>query len=307
LKEDLQIEHYEIDVKKLFGTDPLGDSTYFGFEMDHSPFQVLVNGSLLRIDLVVCKLENDLTTCVQPLEIKLTALPDDSTHAGGDEDYGCELVIRSSTILYTALSIAAEFRSNPRNLLNYLSHLYTIADWELETNVLPLVEQACDSIDAIAKTLISKQKPVLMQPIWKTDGKSSILHEHCLDIFVWSDIAFTRLFVDSARADAASGRGVMTRQMRTVLQLSKMLLDFAVTEKINHISVFENLTYNTKTDKSFSANGLITRKYMKGQILTEPRITKSEIKNIILGGGEKLLSPERRFDAMIVNTPGLFD
>ena len=32
----------------------------------------------------------------------------------------------------------------------------------------------------------------------------------------------------------------------------------------------------------------------------------NEIKNIILGGGQNLLSPERRFDAIIVNSPDLF-
>ena len=36
------------------------------------------------------------------------------------------------------------------------------------------------------------------------------------------------------------------------------------------------------------------------------RITKNEIKNIILGGGQNLLSPERRFDAIIYNSPELF-
>ena len=41
--------------------------------------------------------------------------------------------------------------------------------------------------------------------------------------------------------------------------------------------------------------------------LTHPRIGKNEIKNIILGGGQNLLSPERRFDAVIVNSPDLFD
>ena len=41
--------------------------------------------------------------------------------------------------------------------------------------------------------------------------------------------------------------------------------------------------------------------------LTHPRINKNEIKNIILGGGQNLLSPERRFDAVIVNSPDLFE
>ena len=40
--------------------------------------------------------------------------------------------------------------------------------------------------------------------------------------------------------------------------------------------------------------------------LTNPRIKKEEIKNIFLGGGQNLLSPERRFDAIIYGSPELF-
>jgi hypothetical protein len=40
--------------------------------------------------------------------------------------------------------------------------------------------------------------------------------------------------------------------------------------------------------------------------LTKPRIKKKEIRKIILGGGQNLLSPERRFDAIIYNSPELF-
>ena len=46
--------------------------------------------------------------------------------------------------------------------------------------------------------------------------------------------------------------------------------------------------------------------YLRCEELSAPRIRKDEIKNIILGGGEKLLSPERRFDAIIANSPELF-
>ncbi len=45
---------------------------------------------------------------------------------------------------------------------------------------------------------------------------------------------------------------------------------------------------------------------MKSPELTKPRIKREEINNIILGGGENLLIPERRFDAIILNTPNLF-
>ena len=38
-----------------------------------------------------------------------------------------------------------------------------------------------------------------------------------------------------------------------------------------------------------------------------PEAREVEIKNIILGGGEKMLSPERRFDAAILSTPDIFN
>jgi HindVP restriction endonuclease len=46
---------------------------------------------------------------------------------------------------------------------------------------------------------------------------------------------------------------------------------------------------------------------MTSRELEKPRILKSQIKDIILGGGQNLLSPERRFDAIISNSPEIFD
>lgn len=126
-----------------------------------------------------------------------------------------------------------------------------------------------------------------------------------MDTFVWSDYAFTRLFVDAAKAFYAH-EGI-NRATRTFVWLVKMLHDYARTGKINHAQIIDSQSYNTKNDKAFSLTGSNTVKYMKSPELTKPRVKRSEIKNIILGGGHKLLSPERRFDAVIVNTPGLFD
>lgn len=59
--------------------------------------------------------------------------------------------------------------------------------------------------------------------------------------------------------------------------------------------------------KAFSMPGTRSYDFLKCTELSHPRISKNEIKNIILGGGQNFLSPERRFDAMIVNTPDLFE
>jgi hypothetical protein len=43
---------------------------------------------------------------IHPVEIKLTTLPDNTTEGLPENKYGCELVIRSPTMRYMALSMA---------------------------------------------------------------------------------------------------------------------------------------------------------------------------------------------------------
>ena len=52
--------------------------------------------------------------------------------------------------------------------------------------------------------------------------------------------------------------------------------------------------------------GTRTRELMACDRLRKPLITKDEIKAIILGGGQKFLSPERRFDAILYFSNDLF-
>ena len=85
-----------------------------------------------------------------------------------------------------------------------------------------------------------------------------------------------------------------------------MLLDFSKNGKINHAKIIDELSFNTKNDKAFAISGKASQPFMACAELTKPRITKDEIKDIILGGGHLLLSPERRFDAIIYNSPNLF-
>jgi hypothetical protein len=86
-----------------------------------------------------------------------------------------------------------------------------------------------------------------------------------------------------------------------------MLHDIVKSGKFDHKKIVDNLSYNTKNDKAFAAAGNVTNLFMKSNRLLKPIITKSEIKNVILDGGQDLLSPERRFDAIIFNSPELFD
>ena len=121
---------------------------------------------------------------------------------------------------------------------------------------------------------------------------------------MWSDVAFAHFILSIA--DLSGKQKSINRQTRTLIWIYKMLYEFVQNGRFNPAVIIDRCAYNNKNDKAFAASGRITHPFMTCERLTKPRIHKSEIKNIILGGGQNLLSPERRFDAIIVNSPDLF-
>jgi len=148
------------------------------------------------------------------------------------------------------------------------------------------------------------QSPLLMQPIWKTVGKSPVLAENCLDIFVWSDFALTHLFLDSARnpRDVNS----ISRYARAALRLTRFLYERSKADKVFQAPIYDGMTFDNQNDKEFAISGTRSRELMACTRLVKPLITRDEIQNIILGGGQKFLSPERRFDAILYFSTDLF-
>ena len=306
LNNKFEVEHSEIPVDTLFGEDPTSEDIFYAFETQYTPYQQLVLGTLPRVDLVTQSKKDK--TCLAPIEIKLTALPDHTTCDLNENKYGSELVVRPDTIVYLACSIAEHFVGKLSALNKIFGKKYdTITDWTEGVNVQPFLQKMIDDLNSICLNLLDNQTALVLQPIWKTIGKSPKLAENCLDCFVWSDLAFTRLFIDSTQSDLNKGKTSIPRHSRTTIWLFRMLYDFAQNGQFDHEAIIDSLSYNTKNDKAFAINGKVTHKYMKSQELTKPRVTQIEIKKIILGGGQNLLSPERRFDAIIYNTPKLFD
>ena len=305
LDKELKVKHKKISAKELYGIEPNSDDLFFSFESPYTPYQQLVIGTLPRVDLVTQLRSNG--QCLRPIEVKLTALPDNSTCNLSEEYYGCEIVIRPDTIVYLACSIASNFKDSKKELASLIGNKFEkINDWTDGASVWSHITEMIAAIDRVILSVLDKQEPLLMQPIWKTNGKSPKLSDNCLDVFIWSNFAFTQLFVDVARGELSAGANRITRQVRTIIWLFKMLYDFAKQGQINHHKIIDELSYNTKNDKAFAVSGRITHRYMSCAELTKPRIEKKEIRKIILGGGQNLLSPERRFDAIIYNSPELF-
>ena len=298
--DDSNLSIGDIAIQEAFGISPSDDDVYYAFEALHSPFQQFVLGNLPRTDLVIQR--KSTGECLAALEVKLTALPDNTTCDLTDDNYGSEIVVRPDTIVYLACSVAKALDKNTKDIVD---SDFSISDWTNAEEVLPAVPSIVKAIQNLSKALEEKQKPFLLQPVWKTEGKSPELADNCLDVFIWSDAGFS--YFISEIADGSDGVSKITRQTRTAIWLYKMLLDYTKNGKFAHHSIIDQLSYNTKNDKAFASAGNVTNRFMRSKRLSLPEIKKSEIKNIILGGGHKLLSPERRFDAIIFNTPGLFE
>ncbi len=303
LNENLETFHDFIGTKNLYGLPPTWENLFYSFESQFLPFQKFLIGNIPRVDLVTQNMSDG--SSLKGLEIKLTALPDNSTYHLTEEKFGCEIVVRPDTIVYLACSLFAVFENRREELQTIIGEDFEeISDWTEPSAVIPYLGNMIRVIDEISLAMIEFQSPLVMQPIWKTLGKSPKLAENCLDVFVWSDLAFVRLFAKLAKLEIREN--CITRGLRTLIWLFKMLYDFSKDGQINHARIIDSLSYNTKNDKAFALSGRVTHQFMKGEILSKPRITKDEIKSIILGGGQNLLSPERRFDAIIFNSPDLF-
>ncbi len=290
-----------LSVEYIFGISPSNSNTYYSFESDFVPLQPLVVNNLPRADLVV--IDEQTGICKSGLEIKLTAIPDNSTFHLPESNYGCEIVVRPDTIVYLALSIVSSFRASPSQLSTLLHELPTISDWTDIAEVSPLIPRMAQILDEFMVANLHLQHPLVMQPIWKTEGKKLTLHTDAFDIFVWSNFAFTRLFFREANLI----RNTVSRGARSIAWLTRMIHDFTLEGRIDHRKIIDGMSFNTRNDKAFAVNGIVTHMLMVSPELLKPRIKRDETKNIILGGGELFLSPERRLDAAILNTPELFE
>lgn len=299
-----EIVHKTISSTKLLGIDPLSDNAYYDYEAGYYPYERFYTATKKeKIDLVMIDRSNNAP--VSGLEVKLTTLPDNTTKGLPDGDYGSEIVVRSPTILFLACSICSCY-DKPAGQVKLHDLLNTIGteikNWSEIRQVLPHYEKIKDAVLNVSSDLVNNQLPLIMQPIWKTDKSLSDLEEDCLDVFVWSNLSVIQMALRELAAE-----NDISRNQRTIIWLYKMLWNFALFGKFNYTDIVNDLAYNYKTDKAFAISGKMTNPFMRSRELEHPRISKYEIKNIILGDGQKLLRPERRFDAYLVSHPELFE
>lgn len=302
LNNDCTVIKSEISFDNVFGTNLNNDELYFSFESKYEPYSQYLIDNLETIDLVVKEKESG--NYLRPIEVKLTTLPDSTTAKLQEAAYGSEIVVRSPTMRYMALSFADSCKDNFDDVREIIEpSCQHINQWENQYEINHYLEGILEALETFFSSFRHLEKPLLMQPIWKTHSQSPVLTDYCLDIFMWSDFALSRLFMDSAKIKGDR----ITRPQRSAVRLARFLYEISKNGKVLQAPIYDGMTFNTLNDKEFSTPGSRTNEYMKCDRLTKPIIHQSEIKNIILGGGQKCLSPERRFDAILYFSTDLFE
>lgn len=297
LNNELKVVAETLPVSQLFNCEgrSLRDLS-FQFESVYEPYQQYSFDTIDGIDLVVKGTDGKY---LAPVEIKLTVVPDNSTYLKPENQWGAEMVIRSATTSYCALGMFDSVKDEARSIREIFEPACSdIQMWDNDFEMTHKLPNLSSAIDTFERSYLANQKPLLMQTLWKTQGKSPVLADQAFDIVVWSDYAFSRLFVDSSREIART----MSRPARSTARLARCLWELSKSGKIRIFDIYRQMAFGNQTDKEFSVNGLHWRKYVEHERITRPALSKSIVSEIIQDGFIEKLSPERRFDQTLYFT-----
>ena len=293
----LRVAASEISMMDAFNCGALStEQLEFRFESRYDPYQQYSLDTIDGIDLVVKSTDGQF---LAPLEVKLTVLPTSGTCHFAEDKWGCEMVVRSATTSYCALGMFDSVKHISGDVRNIFENACAdVGSWTNDFEMSHKTTTLSEYINTFQRQHLDKQKPLVMQTIWKTQGQSPELDENAFDIVVWSDYAFSRLFIDSA----LNAEQAMSRPMRASARLARCLWELSKSGKIRLQEIYRQMAFGTQTDKEFAINGQRWRSYVSSERITKPILHRDIVNEVIQPGYIKRLKPERRFDQTLFFT-----
>ena len=207
--------------------------------------------------------------------------------------------MRSATTSYCALGMFDSVKEFSRNIREIFEEACSsIQMWDNDYEMTHKMPSLCKAIDDFQLAYYTSQKPLLMQTLWKTQGQSPILSDQAFDIVIWSDYAFSRLFLDNS----ASPSETMKRGMRASARLARCLWELSKSGKIRVVDIYRQMAFGNQTDKEFAVGGSLWRKYVTTARIQNLALHKDVIHEIIEPRYIDHLMPERRFDQTLYFT-----
>ena len=297
----LDIEHGARPLSDIIGVAP--EDAYWCFEEGFNGYDRYATGQVNNSDIVV---KNRHTGAeVSAFEVKLTVVPTSSTACKPRNEQSCELVVRPPSIEQLCFSIAAGYGPDRRHDIGDIiaEHLRCPMDydWSNERYMLDKLRFVTEAAEEIALCNIDKQRPFLLDAIWRTIGKSPALDEEAFDVFFWSDLAFLQFFTKSTWTQIKNCDNRIGRPARSVIWLVKALWDYSTQGLVTFERAHSAITFGGQTDKAGAFTGAVSLDMVKCEQFFHPRIRRDEYLNIVKPEGIRFLSPERRLDGVLVS------
>lgn len=229
-------------------------------------------------------------------------MPDNTTARKKEEEYSCEIVVRPPTIWNIGCSICSAYSTitEKARLHDFLTEVPMINNWAEINEVLPHYGEIQQCVLDICSDLYDKQTPLIIQPVWKTDGKQMRLKDGCLDVFVWSNLAVIQMCIKDEPVTS------IDRFSRTIIWIYRMLLEYITHNQFDYRRIVWNLAFDIPTEIAFELSSTQLLPFLRCKELYNPRIHKNDICKIILNGGQTLLE-KPNLGNIIAGSPELFD
>lgn len=284
----------EIGVNELYGGTGLGtDKLVFDFDTVYAPHAAIAD-AVPESDLVVTGRDG---VPLRRLDMQASVVPDASTNGLAPELMGPELTVRTPSLVNCALSMATSLMDDREDALRILCEdIPENLDWRIWDSVRDYVPTVIDSILGLEAEFIDRQSPFMLQSIWRSEDGGPLMAEHALDAFVWTDYAFTRLFLGSTRRPSDGGP---SRPARCAVRLHMMLTDLLAERRPDMDALVLATRYGVSGNKEFMVSGKATNRLMACDRLAMPAVPSSDVPKLATEGFESMIVPERRLDASV--------
>ena len=313
-RHEISADDGKIQIADIFGTEQSGADIRFEFETPYEPYQAFSSSSIPAIDVVV---KDSSGTFRRPIEVKLTVVPDSATAGKEESEWSAEIVIRPVSSAYAVMSLweqikdKQDVRRKIKDALDPVCQSMSGSGWDNRQEIISNERGIAVVLRDALGFLQPYQRPYLMQPVWKTDGIQPELASRCLDVFSWSDLAVVELpllalldqipeaLPEMPSVNDGRRRQTVDRTFREAARHVRCLYTLCTADRYNYDLIYRGMPLGHQTDKSFAIGGNKSIRYLRHARLQNPHFPPAILSELILNGGERCLSPERRFDATI--------
>lgn len=286
---ELKVVCEEISINELFNCGTMHPQDLdFHFESKFNPYQAYCIDQIDPIDLVVKDTSGNF---LAPVEVKLTVLPTSATADKPESEWASEIVVRTATTSYLALGVWDAVKDHRDRIRDIFEDVCGgIGSWTNDYEMAHKTANLRDALNVFEREFIDYQRPLVMQPIWKTQGQTPLLCDEAFDIVVWSNLAFSRLFIENEIKET------MSRPMRATARMARCIWELSRSGRVRMEDIYRQMTFGQQNDKEANPAGKGWRKYISTDRVLHPIVPKTAIREILAPNYTEMLKPERRLD-----------